>query len=310
MPLLKRKTVFAAKVEASNGVAESLTNAEGGYNAYDVSIVPTIALERRERQGTFASNPHVPGARMGRCTFKTDFAWDGLSPLPAWLTTLLSGCGYVNSGGTITPRSEAPGSNVKTLTIGAFQDGYYRRIAGAVGTFKITFPTGRPIVFDWDFQGQYIDEEDETIIAPTYPTAKPIRFANATVELNNVAMRVESVVFDAANEIKLLEDASTVTGYKFGVVVDRVPKVTINPESVLAATQNRWAAWIDATSWAFELDVPGPGDSVFTLDFDNAQIINKQPADRGKIMVDQIDLVANFGATADTDVKLVFTPDT
>lgn len=310
MPLLKRKSVFAAKVEATPGAAESLTGSEGVYNVYDLSIVPTIPVERRERQGTFASNPGVPGARMGRATFKHALEWDGTGTLPAWATVLLAGCGYVNSAGTITPRSEAPGSNVKTLTLGGYFDGYFRTLVGAVGTFKITFPTGRMIVLEFDFQGQYGAEDDVALISPSYPTDKPIRFAGATVELANVALRVESVVFDAANEIKLLEDPSTATGYRFGVVVDRQPKLTINPESVLQATQDRWAAWIDSTSLTFELDQPGPSTSIVTLDCDNCQITNKQPGDRGKVLIDQIDLAANFGAAADTDVKLVFTAAT
>lgn len=310
MPLLKRKTVFAAKVEATPGTAESLTGGEGTYNVFDLNIAPTIGVDRRERQGTFASNPGIAGARMGRATFKHAVEWAGTGTLPTWVTVLLAGCGYVNSGGTLTPRSEAPGSNVKTLTLGGYSDGYFRGLAGAAGTFKITYPAGRMIVIEFDFQGRYLDEDDIALIAPTYPTDKPIRFAGATVELANVALAVESVVFDAGNEVKLLEDPVNASGYRFALIVDRQPKITINPEAVLQATQNRWDAWINSTSLTFELDQPGPSTSVFTLDADNCQIVNKQPGDRGKVLIDQIDLACNFGASADTDVKLVFTDAT
>ena len=61
MPLLKRRRVLAAKVEATSGTAETLTSAEGAFNAYDVMIQPEIDKEPREIQGSFGSLAAVPG---------------------------------------------------------------------------------------------------------------------------------------------------------------------------------------------------------------------------------------------------------
>lgn len=310
MVLLKRKRTLAAKVETTPGTAETLTGTEGAFNAYDVMIQPTIAVDAREKQGNFGSLPGVPGARMGKATFKTDLAYDGTN-VPSWASVLLPACGYVNSTGTFTPRSEAPGTNVKTATIGCYQDGVLKRIAGAVGNFKITFPTGRACVIEWEFTGVWLAPTDTALITPTYPSETPIRFASGLCELADVALKVEQVVFDAGNEIVMIEDPSTAAGYSHGVVTNRLPKITANPLAVLVATQDRFGDWLAATEMTWELDLDGPSDSVITLDCPKVQITNNQEADRGRLVVDQLDLaVLRSTAAVDQDAQLIFTPAT
>ena len=65
MPLLKRRRVFAAKVETTIGTAESLTGAEGVYNAYNVMIQPKISMTPRESQGGFGMLTSVPQGLAG-----------------------------------------------------------------------------------------------------------------------------------------------------------------------------------------------------------------------------------------------------
>ena len=59
--LLRRRRVFAAKVEATVGTAESLTGAEAAFNAEDFVIQPNIAMTRRQGQGGDG-----PGPGLGR----------------------------------------------------------------------------------------------------------------------------------------------------------------------------------------------------------------------------------------------------
>lgn len=308
MPLLKRKRVLAAKAETNPGTAESLTGAEAAFNAYDVMIQPSIEVERREAQGQFGSLAGVASARQGKATFKTDLGWDGTSTEPAWATVFLPACGYVLATNTFTPRSEAPGSNVKTLTIACYINGLRKILVGCMGTFKLVAPTGRMAYIEWEFTGKWAAPTDETILAPTYPTVSPLRFASGLVEWNDIAQRVEQVTFDAGNEITLLEDPTDATGYSYAVVVERTPRFTANPESVLVATQNRWSEWISNTEDTFELDIDGPTTSVMSIDAPKAQIVNIQEGDRGKIVTDEVEWVCNKDATLDTEVSIIFTP--
>jgi len=79
MPLIKRKTVIAAKVEATVGTAETLAAAQGAYNPYNISAQPEIEVEDREDPGSFNRRKSPAGARKGTISFTTDIQWDGTS---------------------------------------------------------------------------------------------------------------------------------------------------------------------------------------------------------------------------------------
>ena len=71
-PLLRKKSVLAAKVETAVGTAEALTAADATFNIFDAEIQPTIDFAERPGQAGFSPLPGVPGARGGTCTFTTD----------------------------------------------------------------------------------------------------------------------------------------------------------------------------------------------------------------------------------------------
>lgn len=301
MPLLKRVRVLAAKVEATVGTAESLTNAEGVFNAYNVMIQPGITFEQREAQGQFGTLSAVPGARMGTATFRTDLGYDG-STVPTWASVLLPACGYVNSTGTFTPRSEAPGSNVKTLTIGCYLNGKFKSLAGAMGTFNLVFPTGRMAYIDWTFTGVWQAPTDTSIIAPTYPTHPTLRAANMTTTFDSVSFCSEQITFDAGNEISMIQ-CQTGNGFKNALVHNRAPRFTSNPESVLVATQDRYASLLSSVEASLSLAI---GNAI-TISAPKAQIVNLQEGDREGVVIDEVEWQANKNGTGiDQDVSIVF----
>lgn len=122
MPLLRRRAVFAAKTETTIGTAESLTGAEGVYNARDFMIQPNVAFTRREGQGGFNHLTSIPEGMTGTCTIVHDLSYDGTT-IPSWASVLLPACGWVDTAGTFSPVSAGPGASVKTLTIGHYKDG-------------------------------------------------------------------------------------------------------------------------------------------------------------------------------------------
>jgi len=311
MPLLKRLRTLAAKVESTNGTAESLTAAEGVFNAYDLMVQADIEVEERQAQGSFDYLVGSPGARRGSVSFKTDVGWDG-SALPAWASVLFPACGYVESSQVFTPQSEAPGSNVKTVTIGGFQAGRRKFLAGAVGNFRIVCPTGRMVTIEWEFQGVWQAVTDQTLIAPTYPTSAALRFGSGVVTYNSVAQKVENVTFDAGNEIKILEDPSTASGFSYGIITSRRPVITLNPESQLVATEDRYGDWIAGNEYAFSCAIDGPTGLVsngsITIAAPKAQVFNVQEGDRDGVEIDEVELRCNKNAAnKDQDVSITFT---
>ncbi|NNE62357.1 MAG: hypothetical protein HKN35_15805 [Woeseia sp.] len=317
MPLLKRIQTIAAKVEGTIGTAETLTASEGVFNAFDIEINADIELFEREGQGSFNYLTGTSGARGGSMTFKTGMEWDGAAH-PAWASVLFPACGWVASGDVYTPRSEAPGANVKTVTLAVYQNGLRKMLAGAVGTFKIVCPSGELTAIEWEFTGVWQAVADVAILAPTYPTDLPLRFGSAVVTYQAANVIVENVTLDAGNEIILREDPATAAGYVSGLIVSRKPMITFNPEAGLVAADaasDPYGDWLAHTEGIFSCKIDGPtgantnGD--FTFSAPKAQVMNVQQSERNRLLTHDVELVCNKNAaTADEEVSLTFTDAT
>jgi hypothetical protein len=308
MPLLKRKRVLAAKIETTIGTPISLVGADAAFNVYDPMIQPNIEMEQREGQGGFGMLPSVTAGYIGTATFRTMLEWDGTATEPLWADTFFPACGWVKSGQVYTPRSEAPGANVKTLTIGCFVDGVFKSIAGAMGTFSIVLPTGRPGYIEWTFTGVLQAYTAVALLSPTYPTVKPIRFAGGFAEWNDVNLCVSSVTVDAGNEVVMRECPTTTAGYISAIVTNRIPRITADPEAVTIATQNRWSEWLAMNEYSLDLEAAGPNASKFQITAPKAQIINNQESDRGRLVTDTLELQCNKnGANHDQELSITFT---
>ncbi len=310
MPLLKRITTLAAKVETTPGAAESLSGTEGVFNAYDIVCNPNIAMTDREGSGGFNYLTAIKEGQSATMTFKLDLEWDGTATEPNAFAVLMPACGWVESSNVWKPKSEAPGTNVKTVTLAAYIDGKRKLIRGASGTWVMTLPVGRKITFEFTFTGIYVEPTDTSIITPTYPTTNPLEFRSATAcTFNSVAMSLEQISFDAGNEVVLLEDPTDASGFKYAMIVNRRPTCTANPESVLVATQNRHNIWTTSTPYAIQVTLDGPTTSTLGITAPKAQIINMQDGDRNRIVTDEIEfLCTKNGATQNEELYFTFTP--
>jgi hypothetical protein len=307
MTLLKRKRVLAAELEATPGTAATLTAADAGFNVYDVMAQTETELEAREGQGAFGMDSSVVGGYKGRVQFKLDASYDG-STVPTWATTFLPACGWVNNSGVFTPRTEAPGTNVKTITLGVYIDGVRKLLRGCVGTFRLACPSGKNGVFEFDFMGVWDGVTDQTILAPTYPTTKGLRFASSTTTWNSVALQVENMTLDSGNTMILREDSSNVSGFLAGLVTNRVVKITGNPEAKTVATQDRYGKLLDMSEHALTFDLDGPTNSKITIAAPKAQIISISEADRKNMVVDEIEWGCNRnGSNVDQEASITFT---
>jgi hypothetical protein len=249
----------------------------------------------------------VVGGYKGRVQFKLDASYDG-STVPTWATTFLPACGWVNNSGVFTPRTEAPGTNVKTITLGVYIDGVRKLLRGCVGTFRLACPSGKNGVFEFDFMGVWDGVTDQTILAPTYPTTKGLRFASSTTTWNSVALQVENMTLDSGNTMILREDSSNVSGFLAGLVTNRVVKITGNPEAKTVATQDRYGKLLDMSEHALTFDLDGPTNSKITIAAPKAQIISISEADRENMVVDEIEWGCNRnGSNVDQEASITFT---
>ena len=307
MPLLRRRAVFAAKVEGTIGTAESLTTAEAAFNARDFTIQPNVPVTRREGQGGFNYLPGIAEGMQGTCTVTMDMAYDGTT-VPTWASVLLPACGWVQTTGVFSPLSEGPGTNVKTITIGHYKDGKRSLLSGAMGTFKIMAPTGKMASIEFTFTGKYsTNETDTALIAPTYPTTLPLRVAAGALTWNSVALCTSNVEVDAGNSVIMREcmNATDRSGFISAIVTNRQPVITADPESELVATQDRDALWLTSSPQAFSMQIGVAGTSI-TVAAPKAQLENKQQGNRNDMMTDDLTWLATKGSAADTELTITF----
>jgi hypothetical protein len=312
MPLLRKVRQLAIKTETTIGTDASLGNANVAFNAWDIDIKPDISPAVREAQSQFGNIASVMGMQSGTATFKTDMIWDGTTTEPAWASTLLPACGWVASGSDPTiyyPESEAPGSNVKTVTIGVYENGKIRKLTGAMGSFKINLIAGDMCFIEWEFKGAYSVVADGSMLTQTAVSGTVIKFAGASAcSWNSVELAAKTIVIDSGNELTPIEKGTATGGVLNYLVTNRVPKITCDPEAVLAATQDRESLWLAGTEHQFITTLDTPTNSSLSITAPKAQIISIPEGDRNGIITDEIEFQCNKnGSTVDQELYLTFT---
>jgi hypothetical protein len=308
MPLIKRKHVLAAKIETTSGTAETLAGADAAFNVFDLTMQPTITMTPRMGNGSFSSMTAIRELSGGTCTFKTEVYGSGAGGVPGWASTFLPACGWSVSTATFSPKTEAPGTNVKTLTLGAYIDGKRKLMRGCAGTFKMIFETGKIAVIEWTFTGVWVDVTDVAILAPTYPTALPLRVGNATFTIGSWSPCFARLEVDAGNTVILRECAtnSDNSGYAAAMITDRNVVGSIDPESTLVSEANPYGDWLSHTERALAFDLENTTDK-FAINAPKFQITNVQEADRNGIVTDTISFQCNRSAAAGNDeLTIVF----
>lgn len=317
MPTLVSKlSVFGAKVETTPGTKVALTATEAAYNVYDLMIEPDLTFEKRQSQGSFGSRKSTPSGSKAKATFKMDFEFDGLA-VPAWADVLLPACGLVKTGNIFKPVSRTPdtsGSGVKTLSLGKWWGpGKFIGVYGAMGTFKLNMPTGKPAFFEFEFQGVLDPEADVAMVSPTYPTPNQLTCKGGPVTYDSVNLCIDNMVFDIGNDLYVKECPNKTQGYEFTIVTNREPKFTSPPESLLVASQNRMSQLLNGTEAALRYVLPATGyvpntgaKSVEIL-APQAQFQANKQGDRNGVSVDECEWIANNAAgTADSDFTITF----
>lgn len=310
MTLLKRVRVLAAKHETTLGTAIAVSASDAAFNAYDVVCQGNFEFNEREMQGSMSNLPGVIGTRGGTMSFKTELFGDGAAASPGWADTLFPACGYIEATDTFSPSSTAPSTTVgtgvnHTVTIAAYTNGVKKFLAGAMGTFKITGTAGGIVVIEWTFTGVWQAPVDATILAPTYPTIIPLRFASATMTIGGASPGcVESFEIDAGNNVVLRPCATNASGFETAIITNRKATGKWNPESRLVATEDVYGLWLAGTEEAFSLALTDGTDTI-TIAAPQAQRMNVQEGERNGIQTDEIDWQAN-AVSGDDELTIDF----
>lgn len=303
IPLLTRRRVFAAEIETTTGSPTALAAGDAAFNAFNPSIEPDIAFNRREGQGV-SVDPIVgiPGARGANVSVETDVY--GAATVPSW-GTLLLGAGATLSSRTYSFTTTT--MNDATLTMGFYQDGRLRQASGCKLNMRMSQRAGNHAMCAWTGTGLWQPTTAVALLAPTYPTTKPPRGA-ATLTIGGVAFKISNWELDLGNEIQYREDDADTTGYHSACIVNRNITFTCDPEEVAFATQDWDAAYLAGTEYALSLVIGATTDNIITISAPKMQLnAAPVPGDRNGILIANLSFQCNRSVAAgDDSLTIVF----
>ena len=260
-----RRRVLAGKIEAAEGVAETLTAAEGGILALDVKWTPDIKmLQRNAALPTLSKLKQIPGLALAHVSFKVELmgrtaAFSALN-LPH-IDPYLRASGFAAtldvSAGVEKVTYKPASSGLPCMTIGVYSDGVRKLLTGARGSVKLSGEVGSQLFAEFDFVGAYNPVTDVTILAPTFPTFAPPLLTGASFTIGGYAAVMKSINFDMGNKLAPREDMNAVSGYKSFMITDREPTGHFDPEMNTVAEYDWYGLWKAGTSAALSLGAIG-----------------------------------------------------
>lgn len=302
MPLLKKRSHIAAKIETTSGTLESLLVADTAFNVFDVQVTPNITFTPRQSTGSFSQLKAIAEGYGATCTFKTEVYGDGLGGVPGWASTFLPACGWKNTAGTFAPISDDAGADVKTISLAHYVDGLRWQMRGCAGTWKLNVEVGKLATIEWTFTGVYVALADSALLSPTYPTTSPFRAANSTFTIGSSSPCFSSLEIDAGNEVFLRPCVTNTdaSGYSAAIITGRSVTGSLDPEMDLVATKNWYSNWVSSTEEAFTFSMSNATDKI-TFAAPKWQATNMTPGDRDGVLTNQIQWQANKSAAAGND---------
>jgi hypothetical protein len=302
--MLYKRRVLAFKVEVTPGTAETLTTTECVF-CFDPVMQGDIPQTDRVATGSLSRLASVPGARKGTITFDIEMANSGIDATtdPKW-AGLLTACGMKLTAGVYTFTSDT--ANYKTLTIGLYEDGLWKLMTGAMGTWSLEAENGKPGMIKFSFDGIWQPPTDAAMLAlPSYSVVPP-RFAAATFSIGAITPKISKLSLESGNTIKLVEDITKISGYNRAVVTDRKVGGKIDPESLLVAGWDVFGQWISGLEAALTLTVGTAGGGQISITGAKAQISNVQEAQRELLVTNDIDYQMNATSAGDDELSISF----
>jgi len=303
--LLEKMSVFAAKVEADAGTAEALTAAEGAYNIYDLKIEPNANFRERQKQGGFNRLPSVNEGFPGQATFSMDLVAGAAKP--AWADTLLGACGigYQTNKYALDARPiGASGTTQKTVTLGQYEHGRLKRLYGAMGNAKFTFPSAKVCTVEFTFDGIFDELTDVAMIEPTYPADAPLFFVDQDFTIDAWTPQISQLTLDLGNKV-YLRPGQSATGFLHACITDRLPKLTLDPEASLVADYDLWGLWRAMTEASAITWKAMAGDDSAVFAATKFQSVKLSRAGREGVLVDQLE-----GQLNADDLNIIFATGT
>lgn len=281
---------IGAGLQTDTGTAAELDGDDAKLIAFDPDFQCDDEVIERPNQGGFGLLKSYPGAKRGTATFRTELMGNGASGLPFWATTLLPAIGMGVDGSTYSFTN-----STALVTLVEWIDGVKRGLRDARGNCNLIFEPGQPVMLDWSFEGNWIEEESDAVPAATLPTVLPPILTGATVTFGGSHVpRFSRMNIDVGNRVYMRPDATSTTGFRSACITDRMTTGSIDPEAPALASRD-WRALIAAsTEETLSIVVGSAANNIITIAAtSNMQARRSSNAEREGLEIHNIELGFN-----------------
>jgi len=249
--MLANRAQIAIELEAVEGTAETLEGADV-ILAYNPRFEPIIEPhERSPVRSVFSPHPSVMGKRSAKLSFEVELVGPGATGTALYFADALKACGVAETlAATTTYKPSTAGGSTATLAL--YKDGKAKKMWGARGTFRVIAEAGKAVRLAFEFTGADFSDTDTALLSSgvSYHTGIPPAFQGATYTLDSYAGTIGRMEIDAANQVALRPDINAASGHKSAIITGRKPMLTLDPEEVLAATEDYLGNWRAGTLMA------------------------------------------------------------
>jgi hypothetical protein len=290
-----------AKVETTPGTDATPTGVDGFW-VMNPELTLSADVQRRDdartNRGTVSSRV---GEKSVQLTFAMELTGAGSVALPGWVT-LLKGCGMQTSGTTVTPVTLSP----STLTIYVYYGNLLHKVTGCVGSFKLTGAAGMTPRLEFTFHGLYSAPTTGTppAIAAMAVSTPPVVENAALTYAGSTALLTDSFMMDIGNEIQMVSDATTASGFRCARIVGRNVTAGINPE--VDSTQDFWTKYSSETKSSFSVKIGTLSGNRVLISAGYSQITGIGYTDRDGLRTFDLALAFCRGPAGDDEFSLFF----
>lgn len=309
-PYMMKRGIVAAKIEAVEGVKETLTGSYA-FMAYNPKFDPDHKPNKRDPvRPTFSQMQQAPGMRSGKLSFGTDLLGAAAAGTPPFWGSLAKGAGMAETiVSNVSVTYAMASAAIPSLTLGRYiideADAALAKIHAVWGArlnVKYALEVGKPGLLNWEATGKDWDEIDGNMLTGIpIPTILPPVVLGITVTLDAVALPFAKLGVDVGNKLVLLTDPAQASGHSPVRLAGREMKMDVDPLACLIATKDFMSLWKNASQVAFSIVLGTVAGNIHTLTAPKCQITDIKEQERENYLAQQFTVALNMNTSGDDE---------
>jgi len=323
MPIRTKRRVLAAKIEGTEGTAETLSASDGGLLVSELKWDKSIEMVAREYlQDTLSKIQPVPGKRSGSFSFSTELRGKSTAFATANLPEIgkyLRACGFsetlddTSGSETVTYEPISDPTSIPSLTMALYNDGRRILLKGCRGNVQFEMNNGSYGKATFNFSGVIDSIADATILSvdlsgeiglnPPLLLGTSFAMDDGTTDF---AAKISALSVDMGNTVTLREDMSQASGYFSAVLTDRQPTGKVDPELETETTYPFLGNWLNGVAADISFSFGSTQYNQVAVSIPNATTTQVGDSDREDLAVADLDFELNTAGSGDDEISLVF----